>query len=117
MNIHLSPRKSFLGYPNVQLLEQKVDALGLTTAEEKLAVITNLSFPRTLAQLEKYLGLTEYLRQYIAFYAAIAKPLQLRKTFLNKPRQDIRGNARKKLTDRTYLTMPTPKELNAFHQL
>ena len=62
MNIHLSPKKSFLGYPLVQLLGQKVNALGLATAEEKLAAIANLSFPRTLAQLEKYLGLTGYLR-------------------------------------------------------
>lgn len=75
MNIHLSPRKSFLGYPSVQLLGQKVDALGLATAEEKLIVIVNLSFPRTLAQLEKYLGLTGYLRQYIRHYVAIAKSL------------------------------------------
>lgn len=62
MNIHLSPKKSFLGYSFVQLLGQKVDALGLATAEEKLAAIANLSFPRTLAQLEKYLDLTGYLR-------------------------------------------------------
>ncbi len=117
MNIHLSPRKSFLGYPSVQLLGQKVDALGLATAEEKLAAISNLSFPRTLTQLEKYLGLTGYLRQYIAHYAAISKPLQLRKTFLNKSRQGMQGNARKRMASSTYLTVPTPKELNAFHQL
>lgn len=69
MNIHLSPKKSFLGYPSVQLLSQKVDALGLATASEKLAAIVNLCFPRTLKQLEKYLGLTGYLRQYIPYYA------------------------------------------------
>ena len=62
MNIRLSPRKSFLGYPSVHLLGQKVDALGLATAADKLAAITNLSFPKSLSQLEKYLGLTGYLR-------------------------------------------------------
>ena len=45
MNIHLSPKKSFLGYPSVHLPGQKVDALGLPTAEDKLAAITNLTFP------------------------------------------------------------------------
>lgn len=122
MNIHLSPKKSFLGFPSVHLLGQKVDAFRLATAEEKLAAIANLRFPFTLSSLEYYLGLTGYLRQYIAFYAAIVKPLQLRKTYLNKSIRDnsqssIRGNARKRLARRTHLGKPTPKELNAFHQL
>ena len=123
LNIHLSPKKSFLGYPSVQLLGQKVDALGLATAEDKLAAISNLQFPKTLAQLEKYLGLTGYLRQYIAHYAAITKPLQQRKTYLNKSVKDLgptataTGHARKRIAHRTNLSMPTPKELNAFHQL
>ncbi len=117
MNIHLAPRKSFLGYPSVHLLGQKVDALGLATAAEKLAAIANLKFPKTLGQLDKYLGLTGYLRQYIAHYAAIAKPLQLRKTHLTRSVKGVRGNARKKAASRTHLTIPTPKELNAFHHL
>ena len=112
MNIHLSPKKSFLGYPSVHLLGQKVDALGLATAEDKLAAITSLAFPQTLSQLEKYLGLTGYLRQYIPHYAAIAKPLQLRKTYLTRS-IGVGGN-RKKQAARTPLTVPTPKELNSF---
>ena len=76
-NICLSPNKSFLGYPTVQLLGQRVDALGLATAEDKLAAITNLEFPQTLRQLETYLRMTGYLRQYIPHYAAIIKPLQI----------------------------------------
>ena len=119
MNIHLSPKKSFLGYPSVSLLGQKVDALGLATATDKLAAIANLRFPKTLGQLDKYLGLTGYLRQYIAHYAAIAKPLQQRKVYLTRvvAEKGVGGNARKKVAARTYLTTPTPKELNAFHHL
>lgn len=33
-NIKLSLRKSFLAYPSVHLLGQRVDAFGLSTAEE-----------------------------------------------------------------------------------
>ena len=116
MNIHLSPKKSFLGYLSVHLLGQKVDALGLATAEDKLAAIISLAFLKTLSQLEKYLGMTGYLRQYVPNYAAIAKPLQQRKTYLTRT-VCVGGNARKKATARTHLTMPTPKELNAFHHL
>ena len=62
MNVYLSPKKSFLEYSSVHLLRQKVDALGLAIAEEKLAAISQLNFLRSLAQLERYLGMTGYLR-------------------------------------------------------
>ena len=96
MNIYLLSRKSFLDYSFVQLLNQKIDVLKLATAEEKLIVIANFFFSKTLAQLEKYLDFIEYLRQYITYYADITKPLQLRKTFLNKFNRSMRGNARYK---------------------
>ena len=117
INIHLSPKKSYLGYPSVRLLGQKVNALGLATADEKLAAISNLAFPKNLGMLDKYLGMTGYYRQYIPIYAAISKPLQQRKTYLTRAVKDVKGTARKRLSHRTYLTAPTPKELNAFHHL
>lgn len=49
-NISLKPSKAYIGYPSVQLLGQRVDALGLTTAKEKLEAITALEFPKTLKQ-------------------------------------------------------------------
>lgn len=117
MGICLSPEKSYLAYPSVQLLGQRVNALGLATTDDKLKAITSLEFPRTLRQLETYLGLTGYLRQYIPHYAAIVKPLQLRKTLLNRGIRGTKSNARKRAPNRTNLTEPTPTELNAFHQL
>ncbi len=119
MGICLSPEKSYLAYPSVQLLGQRVDALGLATSEDKLAAISRIRFPLSLSQLEKYLGLTGYLRQYIPHYAAIVKPLQQRKTFLNQGlrAKGAKGNARKRMAITTRLNEPTPKELNAFHHL
>ena len=58
MRIHLKPTKAFLGYPNIQLLGQHVDVLGLTTAQSKIEAITKLEFPKTLHDLEAYLELT-----------------------------------------------------------
>lgn len=60
--ISVKPTKSFLGYPTVQLLGQRVDSLGLTTTEERLRAITALKFPKTLNEWETYLGLTGWLR-------------------------------------------------------
>ena len=120
-NICLSPNKSYLGYPSVALLGQRVDALGLSTAAEKLAAISKLAFPRNLRQLETYLGMTGFLRQCIPYYAAIIKPLQLRKTALNRSLHEkissIGGNARKKFVGRLGVSAPTLKELCAFRYL
>ena len=64
--IALKPSKSFVGYPNMQLLGQRVDSFGLSTPQERLAAISKLEFPRTLTALETYLDITGYFRKYIA---------------------------------------------------
>ena len=114
--ISVNPAKAFLGYPSVQLLGQKVDSLGLWTAEDKLQAISRLSFPTTLAKLETYLGMTGWLRDYIAHYAAIAKPLQDRKTLMlaHSPRA---GNERKNFATRAEITIPSESELQSFYAL
>ena len=114
--ISVNPSKAFLGYPSVQLLGQKVDSLGLWTAEDKLQAISKLSFPTTLSKLETYLGMTGWLRDYVAHYAAIAKPLQDRKTAMlsSSPRA---GNERKTFALRSCLQESTNAELASFQAL
>lgn len=58
-NILIKPIKAFLAYPTVQLLGQKVMALGLSISKEKLRVIAKLKFSSNLRQLKTYLGLIE----------------------------------------------------------
>ena len=84
LNITLEPSKSFLGYPNVQLLGHRVDALGMTTLDEKTKAIQELKFPHTLSGVERYLGLVGPLRHYIKDYMAKAAPLEERKALLLK---------------------------------
>jgi len=119
MRICLSSKKSFLTYSFIQLLKQRVDALELATLKDKLVAIAGLHFSISLRQLEKYLGLTEYLQQYISKYATIVKPLQLQKTFLNQGLRvkETKGNARKHQAITIRLNEPTLKELNIFHHL
>ena len=81
-NISIKPTEFFLNYPDVGLLGQQINSLGLTTFEEKLRAIRHLTYPETLGVLEYYLGLTGYLRNYIHFYAQLAAPLQALKTSL-----------------------------------
>lgn len=60
--ISLEPKKAYVAFPKVSLLGQRVDALGMTTLEDKIKAIASLEFPRTLRQLETYLGMTGALR-------------------------------------------------------
>lgn len=68
-NISIKPTKSFFNYPNVGLLGQRINFLGLTNSQEKLWAIRHLTCPETLGALKYYLELTGYLRSYIYFYA------------------------------------------------
>ena len=66
--ISVKPTKSYISYPSVKLLGQRVDSLGLFIAEEKLAAILKLKFLLTLSALKTYLRLIGYLRNYIPRY-------------------------------------------------
>jgi hypothetical protein len=116
MRISVKPTKVFLGYPSVQLLGQYVDSLGLVTAADKLEAIAKLKFPGTLKELEYYLGLTGWLRQYVPFYAILAQPLQQRKTELLR-KGPIRGSPRKRYSGSTKITDPTEAELVSFREI
>ncbi len=57
--IFVNSKKVFLRYEFVQLLNQKIDFLELSTDEEKLKAIFKLKFSRTLKQLKTYLDLID----------------------------------------------------------
>ena len=88
----------------------------MATVEAKLAAITQLAFSRSLKDLEAYLRLIGYLRQYILYYAQVARLLQECKTLLNWS-MNVEVNACQKIVTRTYITTPTDRKLNAFHHL
>lgn len=115
-NVSISPKKAFLGFPDVSLLGQRVNSLGLATSEEKLKAISLLQYPQTLGGLEHYLGLTGYLRQYVHFYAQLARPLQDLKTRLLKE-APTKGNPRKAYASKTALPQASQLEEISFNEL
>ena len=121
--VSLAPSKSFIGYPSIQLLGQRVDSLGLTTSEEKVAAIAALKFPRSLSDLDHFLGLTGWLRHCVHRYAQKALPLQARKTALTRqlPKHDgkrsVIGPVRKKHAIKLVLDNPSDEEIAAFKLL
>lgn len=73
--ITLSPSKCFVGFASILLLGQKVSRLGLSTHAEKVAAIMELERPKSLQELQRFLGMVVYFSQYIPFYSFIAAPL------------------------------------------
>ena len=116
--VSLSPTKSFIGYPSVTLLGQRVDGLGLSTSQEKIAAIAALDFPSTLRDLEIFLGLTGWLRQSIPRYAQRADALQKRKVMLTKGLgSGAKGPARKRSAVKVLFYDPTDLEKRCFDDL
>ena len=115
-NISISPTKTYLGYPNVNLLGRRVDSLGMATAEDKLEAIRMLKYPATLGDLEHYLGLTGYLRSSVHYYAQLAQSLQALKTSLLK-QAPTKGNPRRAYSSQYRLSPPTASELASFESL
>jgi hypothetical protein len=98
------------------LLGQNVTSLGLTATKDKVQAILALKFPTTLSQLDTYIGMTNWLQQYIPYYAAKIRPLQQQKTFLLKG-APLKGRKRKNFAAWSELHNPTPTELEAFNNL
>jgi hypothetical protein len=73
--ITLSPPKCHLGYQSLQLLGQRVSRLGLSAHKEKVDAINQLAEPRTVHELQMFLGMMVYFSSYIPFYAWIVAPL------------------------------------------
>ncbi|GLB45784.1 putative K02A2.6-like [Lyophyllum shimeji] len=73
--ITLSPPKCSVGYASILLLGQKVSRLGLSTYQEKVRAIVDLARPRSISDLQKFLGMVVYFSSYIPFYSFIAAPL------------------------------------------
>ena len=89
--------------------------LKLDTSEEKIASIAKLTFFTTLKALETYLGLTEWLQDYILFYAQKTKPLHWRKTLLLQQSPSTKKRARKLLSLQTAVKGNSTTELMSFH--
>ena len=86
--------KIFLDFFSLILLNQVMNALKFIIIKKKLIAIIQLIFSRILNAFKVYLKLTEWMRNYVSYYAQIAEPLQNRKTIFLK-KKSIKNNFRK----------------------
>ena len=116
MNIALKLSKSYVGYPTVALLKQKVDNFGFNSSVDKLEVIRAIKFPRKFKDFETYVGMINYFRNYVPYYAQLIKPLQRRKTTLLRG-SPIQSNARKAFSKNCKIDFPSETEKTSFDVL
>jgi hypothetical protein len=101
--LSVTAAKCHVGYHSVTLLGRKVDRFGLSTREERVAAIQKWEFPRTLKDLETFIGICNYQRDHIPYYARIVQGLERLKTNLLKhaPKQ---GPARRAYSNKCAIT-------------
>lgn len=75
-NISIKSIKIFIDYSNVVLLKKKINALKLSTTNEKLKIIICLKFSNIFMNLKHYLNFTNYIKNHIYFYLTIFQSLQ-----------------------------------------
>jgi hypothetical protein len=111
--LYLSPHKCHIGYHSVKLLGRLVDRLGLSTLRERSEAIQKWRFPKTLQQLESFIGAANYNRSHIPYYAALIAPLeQLKRELLRE--SPNKGSPRKRFTAKCTLANPTEAQRISF---
>jgi hypothetical protein len=74
-NLTMKPSKCFIGYQHMDFLGSHIKD-GLRLAQDgKILKIRDAKVPVTKKQLQSFLGLSNYLRRFIANYAELVKPL------------------------------------------
>jgi len=58
-NITIKGKKYFINYLLVTIFRKKIDSFSLSITKEKLEAIIKLVFPKTIKELETYLGITK----------------------------------------------------------
>jgi transposase InsO family protein len=75
--LKLKPAKCELFQDQVNYLGHVVSSQGIATDPKKVETVKEWPIPRSIKELQAFLGLTGYYRQYISDYATIAKPLTI----------------------------------------
>ena len=100
----------------MMFLGQKVNNFGLNTSANKFETIRAIEFPRKFKDFETYVGMTNYLRNYVPYYAQLIELLQKRKTLLFRD-SPTKRNARKTFSRLYKINIPSEKKLVFFEIL
>ena len=71
----MKPTKCAFGLPEIKILGHILNANGIQTDPDKVAVIANLQPPTTVKEIRSMLGIYNYYRTSLPNYAKVAEPL------------------------------------------
>lgn len=74
-NITLHPDKCKLGVESIEYVGHVLDKDGIHMSDEKIRKVLDFARPRTVKQLQSFLGLINYFHDHIPNHSIIAKPL------------------------------------------
>ena len=120
INLAVNPAKSWVGYDSVELLGFCVDTFGFSNTKERVKAIRSIRIPRTLKNLEYYIGLTGFMQHLVPEYGIFIEPLQKKKTELladgrEKGKTDTRSKKRSFVIKASL--NPIPEKLTAFRAI
>ena len=72
---YASRKKSHLFADRIEVLGHVINDEGIRAAPEKIAKIEDWDTPRTKTQLQRFLGLVNYISQFLPHHASITAPL------------------------------------------
>lgn len=108
--------KILLNYSENTLLEQKIAALDLSIIENRIKTLISLKLSKIFVKFETYFELTNYIKQYIHYYAIIFRSLQNLKTVLLKSKS-VKVDAKRKVYTFNIRLLLTTKEKKSFYAL
>ena len=121
VGLAVAAKKSFAGFPAITLLGFTVSGAGIQTTRDRVAALTNIKMPTTLASLEQYIGLTTYLARFVPFYQQRIAPLQRRKTTMLKENREKKAIPKGKIARRKWTKNqhfePTADERQSFNDI
>ena len=68
-------KKCNFGFENLKALGHRLSGLELAIDENKILAVKEFKFPTSIKEIQSFLGLVGYYRQFIKDFAKIAKPL------------------------------------------
>ena len=74
-NLHLKMEKCAFGAREICVLGHVVSPDGVRMSTDRIDAVTAMPFPRNVRELRRFLGMTNYMRDYIPEYSTLAKPL------------------------------------------
>ena len=112
--LKLKPRKCCLFQQEIEFLGRKINGEGMTLTDHSISTIKEWPTPKTLKELERFLGLVNFHRTFISDYSNICEPLfrlLKKKTFRwDDEQQSAFDTLKQSLVSPVILTVPQKDE-------